>query len=227
MKKALLPVLLAVALGSTAILLLQNNLRRHTGPQWQQESMTYLPQGERIKPALLGFETTVAHYLWLRTIIYFGGHLMTDGTYPWLINMLDIITRLCPWFYPAYEFAGIMVPDVCHNPEAARILLERGLTHLGAKKFNVAFTMGMIFYRHYQDRKTAAHYFARASMAADAPQEKLAAMANAFFTRAGSPEEGLRFLLFSYESTDDPEVRRHLAKKIAEAERELGLRGGW
>ncbi|MBN1578145.1 MAG: hypothetical protein JW913_16410 [Chitinispirillaceae bacterium] len=209
-----------IAIGA-AINFLQSGLHRTAGPQWQQESMTYLPQGERIKPALLGFETTVAHYLWIRTIIYFGGHLMTDDKYPWLIDMLDIITRLCPWFFPAYEFAGIMVPDVCHNPEAARIILERGLTYLGAKKFNIAFTMGMVHYRYYDDRKTAAHYIARAAMAADAPREKLAPMANAFFTKAGSPAEGFRVLLFAYETSDNPDVRRHLAKKIEELRRDV------
>ena len=41
--------------------------------------------------------------------------------------MVDIITRLNPYFYPAYEFAGIMIPITCNNPEAARVILERDL----------------------------------------------------------------------------------------------------
>ena len=209
-------VIIAIA---TAINFLQSGLHRITGPQWQQESMTYLPHGERIEPTLLGFETTVAHYLWIRTILYFGGHTITDKQYPWLIDMLDIITRLCPWFYPAYEFAGLMVPDVCRNPEAARIILERGLTHLGATKWNIAFYIGTIHLRYYNDRKTAAHYIARAAMTPGAPREKLATMANAFFTQAGSFQEGMRFLLFAYETSGNPEVRRHLAVKIKELQR--------
>ncbi|MBN1306806.1 MAG: hypothetical protein JXA18_02740 [Chitinispirillaceae bacterium] len=209
----------AIVVIVAAINFLQSGLHRTAGPQWQQESMTYLPQGERLKPALLGFETTLAHYLWIRTILYFGGHAITDKQYPWLIDMLDVITRLCPWFYPAYEFAGLMVPEVCRNPEAARIILERGLTHLGATRWNIAFYMGTIHLRYYDDRKTAAQYMARAAMTAGAPRGKLAATANAFFTQAGSFHEGLQFLLFAYETSDNPEVRRHLAAKIRELQR--------
>ncbi len=204
----------AIVVIFTAINLLQTNLQRITGSQWKQESMTYLPKGEGAKGAFLGFETTVAHYLWIRTVLYFGSHVITDKQYPWLIDMLDIITRLCPYFYPAYEFAGIMVPEVCRNPAAARILLERGLTHLGAVKWNIAFYMGTIFLKYYDDRKTSAHYMARAALTPGAPREKLASMAHTFFTQAGSFEEGLQFLYFAYETSDNPEVKRYLAEKI-------------
>jgi hypothetical protein len=178
--------------------------------------MTYLPDNDGIKPALLGFETTLAHYLWIRTILYFGGHLMTDANYPWLIDMIDIITKLCPWFYPAYEFGGLMIPDICNNPAAARILLERGLTHLGDTKWNLAFYLGMIYYKYYDDRKTAAQYIARASFAKGAPREKLISMAQVFYTQAGSTDEALLFLLFTHNTSENPEVRKYLADKIRE-----------
>jgi hypothetical protein len=192
----------------------QNGLSRVTGTQWQQESLTYLPQGDRIKPALLGFETTVAHYLWIRTVIYFGGHRMTDNNYQRLVDMLDNITRLCPWFYPAYEFAGLIVPDVCNNPGAARILLERGMTYLGATKWNLAFHAGVICIKYYDDRSAAARYIARAAMVPGAPREKLVSMANAFYSQSGQFQEGLAFLYFAYENSDNPEVRRQYAEKI-------------
>jgi hypothetical protein len=209
-----------IAIGA-AIYMLQGGLYRTAGPQWQQESLTYLPRGGRIKGALLGFETTAAHYLWIRMVLYFGGHAITDKQYPWLIDMLDVITRLCPWFYPAYEFAGLMVPDVCGNPEAARILLERGLTYLGAKRWNIAFYMGMIFYKYYDDRRIAAGYFARAAHVGGAQREKLARLSSVFFSQSGSPAEGLQVLLFAWEASDNPEVRRHLAEKIGSLQREI------
>ena len=203
---------------------LQRDLHRLTGSGWQQESMTYLPRGDAVKTALLGFETTVAHYLWIRTVLYFGGHLLTDRQYPWIIDMVDIITRLCPWFYPAYEFAGVMIPDVCDNPAAARIILERGLTWLGSEKWNIAFYLGTIHLKYYDDRKTAAEYMARAALTPGAPRIKLSAMADAFYRQAGSPAEGLQFLLFSYETSDNPEVRRHIADKIAALHNSTSIR---
>lgn len=217
-RQTILKVVAVVTIGVTMVCL-QKDLRRRTGPAWQQESMTFLPSGERIKPFLLGFETTVAHYLWIRTILYFGGHNLTDRHYPWLIGMLDIITRLCPRFYPAYEFAGVLLPDVTGDPEASRILLERGLTHIGSTKWNIAFHMGVLHLKYYHDRKTAALYIVRAAMAAGAPRGKLINMASTFYTQAGSAYEGLRVLMFAYETSDNPEVRRHLAEKIAALQR--------
>ena len=204
-----------------AILLLQGSLRRSTGPSWYQENMVYLPRGEQLKPALLGFETTVAHYLWIRMVLYFGGHYITDKQYVWLISMLDAITRLCPYFYSAYEFAGLMVPDVCDNPEAARILLERGMTYVEKQKDLLAFQMGMIFYRYYDDRKTAALCFERGAHSKGKHAYKLARLASTFYSQAGIPAEGLQVLMFAWETSDNPDVRRHLAEKINMLQREM------
>ena len=213
-RQELVPIVVILIAAAAGTIFLQHDLRSITGNKWKRESMTYLPQGDRIKPFLLGFETTLAHYLWIRTVLYFGGHQMTDNDYPWLIDMLDGITRLCPWFYPAYEFAGLMVPEVCGNPGAARVLLERGLTYLGGTRWNIAFYMGSLYLNSYHDRKTAAEYMARAAFTPGAPREKLVALANAFYTQAGSPAEALRLLTFAYNNSDNPEVRRHLAEKI-------------
>jgi hypothetical protein len=201
-------------LAGTGIFFLKKKLHEVTGPSWHTENMTYLPKGDRLKDAFLGFETTVAHYLWIRTILYVGEHVTSDREYVWLIDMIDNITRLCPWFYPAYEFAGLMIPDICGNPEAARILLERGMTHLGPKRWSLPFYMGMVYLKYYNDRRTAAEYVARAAMADSPHKAKLASMAHSFYTQAGIPDMDIQVLLFSYETSDNPEVRRHLAEKI-------------
>ena len=224
MKRGLLPIAVLLAVTGTGIFFLQHDLRRITGEGWKQESMTYLPRADRIRPVFLGFETTVAHYLWIKTVLYFGGHRLTDRDYRWLIDMIDAITRLCPWFYPAYEFAGVLIPEVCDNPEAARVLLERGMRYLGATKWNIGFNLGVIYLNYYDDRKTAAEYIARAALTPGAPRVKLASMANTFFSQAGSPTEGSNLLLFVYKTSDNPEVRRYLAEKILALRNEQPVR---
>ena len=196
------------------IYLLQGDLHRITGENWQVESMTYLPGRAATRELFLGFETTVAHYLWIRTVLYFGGHRLSDRQYPWLVDMLDIITRLSPWFYPAYEFAGLMLPDVCGNPDAARIILERGLSRLGTTKWNIAFYLGMIYYEYYDDRKIAAEYLLRAAAVPGKHRKKLFSLAASFLSQAGVPYDELPMLLFTYETSENPEVRRHLAETI-------------
>lgn len=216
MRRRIAVLVFILALCASGIVFLQSDLRRVTGPMWHRESMTYLPKGDRLKNAFLGFETTVAHYLWIRTVLYFGEHLKGDGRHVWLVDMLDNITRLCPWFYPAYEFAGLMVPDYCSNPEAARILLERGLAYAGEKTWNLYFYLGTIHLKYYRDRRMAADFITHAALVESPHKMKLVSMANAFYRQVGAEEEGLAFLVFTYETSANPEVRRHIAEKIRE-----------
>lgn len=213
MKKTVILTFAAVAL-TGLIVFQQVSLLKLTGTSWKKENMAYLPGDERIKPAFLGFETTVAHYLWIRTIIYFGGHYVTDGDYKWLINMVDIITKLDPYFYPAYEFAGLVIPDVCKNPDAAKVILQRGLTYLGKTKWNIPFYLGMIYYEHYNDKETAARYISMASKVPGDQSVKLAGIAASFYNQAGKREMALEFLSFMYETSESPDVKRHLLNQI-------------
>jgi hypothetical protein len=212
MRTAIL-VFLAVALFGAAFHF-QHRLATVTGVAWKQESLTFLPGSDRIKPFLLGYEATVAHYLWIRTILYVGGHLITDKQYPQLVNMIDIITRLNPYFYPAYEFAGLMVPDMCGNPAAARIILDRGMTYLGDRKWNVPFYLGMIYFENYGDKKTAAMYFAHAARVPGAPVVNLGGLASTLYRQSGNADEAGVLLRFLYETSESPDVKRHLLEKL-------------
>lgn len=212
MKKVLFLIIITVLV--TGTIPVRKRLQQYCGPDWKQENLTYVPGNENIKHALLGFETTLAHYLWIRTILYFGSHKTGDNTYPWIITMLDIITRLCPWFYPAYEFAGLMVPDICGNPEAARILLERGITNIGERNWKCAFYLGMLYYKYYDDRRLAAESVARAAQVKSDQQKNLFSLADVLYTQSGSPQESLALMQLSYSTSENPEVRAFLAEKI-------------
>ena len=109
-----------------------------------------------------------------------------------------------------------MIPEVCGAPDAARVILERGLFHLGKTRWNVAFYLGMIYYKYYGDRETAARYFAMAARVPSEHSHKLANLAAMFYSEAGKQQEGRDFLLFMYNTSENPEVRRHLAEKIHE-----------
>jgi hypothetical protein len=196
----------------------QASLLKLTGTSWKKESMTFLPGDERIRPAFLGFESTAAHYLWIRTIIYFGSHSVTDNDYRWLINMIDIITKLDPYFYPAYEFAALIVPDVCKNPDAARVILQRGLTYLGRTKWNIPFYLGMLYYEHYNDKESAARYISLASKVPGGQRAKLAGIAASFYTEAGKRDMALELLTFMYKTSESPDVKRHLMNQIIKYE---------
>lgn len=222
MRKKLLIFVLVIALIS-GIAALQASLTQIRGTEWKQESVTYLPQNERIKPFLMGFETTVANYLWIRSVLYFGDHYITDRNFEFFVKMVDVVTRLNPYFYPAYEFAGLMIPDICNNPDAARVILERGIFYIGETQWKVAFYLGMVYYKYYDDSALAAYYLALASQSKGAPAVKLAQLAAAFYNKTENLASSNTFLYFLYQTSESPDVRKFLMEKIADKHAEINV----
>jgi hypothetical protein len=180
------------------------------------ESMAYLPGNERVKPFMLGFNTTCAHYIWISAMLYFGEHLESDRQFKWLAQMLDMVTRLHPHFHEAYEFAGLMLPDYCRDPGAARVILERGMNTLGNTKWNIPFYLGLLYNNHYNDPERAALCMTMAAQAPSAHSGKLARLAAHYYQSAGHGGEAMDVLLFLRETSENPEVRKHIDGKIEE-----------
>jgi hypothetical protein len=172
--------------------------------------MAFLPSSDRAKPFFIGFHREYAVLLWIRTTIYFGSHIMGDGNFPWLVSMIDIITRLNPEFYPAYEFGGLMLPKFCNNPDAARIILERGIASKVEKKWKLYFYLGMLYYEKYKDNVSATICIVTASGLDGAPEKKLSALARALYMKTSDTEKNGRFLDLLYGASENPEVRKHV-----------------
>jgi hypothetical protein len=196
------------------IVCVQNKLSAISASAKVPSSMAYLPESEKIRPWLLGFHSAFADYLWIRTTIYFGGHLMGDREFPWLIHMVDIITRLNPRFYPAYEFGGLMFSKICNNPEAAKIVLQRGISANIEKKWKLCFFLGMLYYERYFDCQNAAVYIAIAAQLPGAPAQKLTSLAVSMYNKVPGLAQDGRFLALLYTTSENPEVRRFLLEKL-------------
>ncbi len=207
--------LLIMGLLFTAVFTVKSRLNTVRAGGQDLENMAYLPGSEKVKPFMMGFHTTYAHYLWIRTVLYTGDHLMGDRQFGWLVQMVDMLTRLHPHFYEAYEFAGLMIPDLCDDPDAARIILERGMNHLGSTKWNVPFYLGMLYYKYYDDPERAAFYISQAARIPGPHKHKLAGVAASLYRRSGKETDGMALLVFLYESSGNPEVRRHIYQKIS------------
>lgn len=202
------------------IFFFQNRLTKIADSEWKTENLSIVPGNESIKYRLLGFQTTYSNILWIKTLIYFGDHYLTDKNYHWLVKMVDMVTKTNPLFYPAYEFAGVMLPEICNDPDAARVILERGLFHIGDKKWNIAFYLSMLFYKYYGQNEIAADYMALSSMVNGAPRQKLASIAAALYKKAGLENTALDFLVISCLASENPEVKTHLERKIKELKKQ-------
>jgi hypothetical protein len=177
--------------------------------------MTYLPESEKIRPWLLGFHAAIADYLWIRTTLYFGDHLLGDQEFPWLTRMIDIITRLNPRFFPAYEFGGLMFSKIFNNPEASKIILQRGISANVEKRWKLYFYLGMLYYERYDDCGNAALYSAIAAQLPGAPAEKLMSLATALYNKSPDRAFSGQFQELLYAASENPEVRNFLLNKRA------------
>jgi len=193
---------------------LQTVLTSSKDPSWFTERMSYLPSSDKIESLFLGYTSAYADYLWIRTMLYFGSHYMTDKDYPWLVAMVDMVTKLNPRFYPAYEFAALMIPDFCHNPDAARVILDRGISAFGASNWKLPFYLGWLYYREYHDKVRAAYYLQLASQDPKvAPY--IVGLTARFLRDAGLHDQSRRFLLTMYETAENPRVREHIRQKLS------------
>jgi hypothetical protein len=199
-----------------SIVVLQNRLTGLSRSSEVPQSMAYLPESDKIIPWFLGFQTVVGDYLWIRTTLYFGGHLLKDRQYPWLLSMVDMVTKLNPRFYPAYEFAGLLLPDVCKNLDAAKILLQRGISANVKNTWKLYFYLGMLYYKYSGDYKNAAYFIAVAAQMPDAPAAKLTGLATTFFSRAHNELKAKEFEYLMYNISENPEVRRYLMGKMSQ-----------
>ncbi len=205
------------------IFLTQNKLSAMSNALQPPPSMAYVPESEKIRPWFLGFHTAFADFLWIKTTIYFGSHLLGDRQFPWLLKMIDMVNRLNPYFYPAYEFGGLLVPEICHNPQAAKIILERGVCSKLDKKWKLYFYLGMLNYKYFNDYPRAAVCIATAAQLPGAPVEKLSSIAESIFSKSAGSAQGELFMRFMYSTSENPEVRRYLNNKF-KARRPAGAR---
>jgi hypothetical protein len=195
---------LALAL-LAATTVVQHRLTDFKDETWIAERMSSIPRSDKVKSYMLGYETVYAQYLWIRTMLYFGEHYDSDRDFRWLVSMVDMVTRLNPRFYPAYEFAGLMLPRFGNAPDVARVILQRGIFHLGADHYKLAFYLGWLHYQQYRDYDRAAEYLSLAGTHPDAP----------FFRRAGKSSTARAFLASVYQAAENPMVRRAVAGKMA------------
>jgi hypothetical protein len=205
------------------IIVLQNRLSAISRAYQEPPSMAYVPESDKIRPWFLGFHTAFADFLWIKTTIYFGSHYLGDRQYPWLTHMVDIVTRFNPHFYPAYEFGGLLVPDLSGNPAAGRIILERGVCAPLEKKWKLYFYLGLLHYKFFNDYQKAAVCIATAAQLPGAPVKKLTGVAESMFKKSSS--SGVEFFEFMYSASENPEVRRYFRDKIKEAPRRGGVSG--
>ncbi|MGH7255085.1 MAG: hypothetical protein ACREI3_04840, partial [Nitrospirales bacterium] len=115
--------LLTLSLGLVAVLNLVG-LERSRPPAVRAAELSYLPKGEYLRVAVLGYRQAVADLIWLKAVQHFGTKYQTKEGYRWAYHAVDVLTDLDPKFSFAYQAAGTILGVWAGLPKESIALLK-------------------------------------------------------------------------------------------------------
>ena len=99
LKQGLIQAALGLILlaGSSVLLHLLDGQRTAVA---RAEQLAYLPKGDYLKLAVLGYRQVVADLIWLQAVQHIGAKRDTQRGYSWTYHAVDVLTDRDPTFVP-------------------------------------------------------------------------------------------------------------------------------
>jgi len=216
-----------VSIGAAVAVVLLHGLQLHLdearAARQRLQQFMFVPPGEHLRIAALGYEQTVADLVWIQAVQAMGERKVTPEAGVWLVHALDVITTLDPRFVRVYVSGGIALTTLVSMYADSNRLLQKGMTH-NPGVWELPFFLGFNYYFEEANDLKAAEYISRASRLPGAP-EFLAPLAARLYVSARTPEDAIDFLTQVYDQTKDENVKRVLAQRLKEVvvERDLLL----
>src|SRR5438132_5683222 len=184
--------------------------------------LAYLPKGEYLRVAVLGYRQMAADLIWLKAVQHFGEerNQTTEG-YLWAYHAVDVLTDVDPKFTFAYQAAGIVLGVWANLPAESIALLTKGMRH-NPDVWQLPFYVGYDYFYELHDPVQAAIYLRVASELPGAPAY-LPKLAARMTVEAGDPDAALEFLQRLYQQLQDERLRESLVQRMKEviAERDI------
>jgi tetratricopeptide (TPR) repeat protein len=178
------------------------------------EVYMYIPSAEFLKPFTLGYNQLAADYFWVKTISYFGDHVVTDRQYPWLYHILDLVTTLDPHCTWPYFFGATILSVEANQIEQSNKILKKAMRfHPDNWKF--PFYLGYNYWYHYDDPGTAARYLAIAAELPGAPG-MLKTFPASLYSEAGQKQAALIFLQEMLQTAQDQLLIDQIQKRMSD-----------
>jgi len=211
------------ALLALSIALIQEPVHSWSNATPKLQQLMYLPDGEYLRMASLGYRAVAADLLWLQVIQVMGQRKLSESAGQWLFHAVDRITTLDPKFVRAYEAGSLALCTLVVMPEESNRLLEKGMEH-NPQEWKLPFLLGINYYFELGDDAKAAESMAKAANLPGAP-DGLARLAAKLFVVAKSPQQAVDLLAKIYEETTDENVRKLLEIRLKESivERDLQI----
>ena len=207
-------VVCVVGLGSTL------DLRRNA--LVRAEQLAYLPKGEYLRLAVLGYRQLVADIIWLQAVPHIGAKKDSQQGYSWTYHAVDVLTDLDPHFVPPYQATGVFLGVLVGHHDEAIALLTKGIRH-NPEVWQLPFLAGYIAFYELCDPVAGSQFFRVAAQLPGAPAY-LPKLAARMTIMTGDPDAALEFLDRFSRSVSDEQVREALAQRMKEILQERDLR---
>lgn len=198
------------------------SLEEKRPPHVRAEELGYLPKGQYLRLASLGYRQIVADIIWLQAVQHLGARTDTKQGYRWTYHAVDVLTDLDPTFVPAYQAAGTILGVWAGRTQESIAILKKGMQH-NPEVWQLPFLIGYDYFYELCDPSSAARYLQIAAMLPGAP-EYLPRLAARMAVEAGDPEAALEFLEGLVRQTNDERLRTVLTERMKHVMQERNLR---
>ncbi len=220
LKRGVVQVLLGLSLlaGASGLLYILDHERNAVA---RAEQLAYLPKGEYLRLAVLGYRQLVADLIWLQAVQHIGASRDTQLGYRWTYHAVDVLTDLDPTFVPPYQATGVFLGVLVGRHKEGLAILSKGIRHNPAI-WQLPFLAGYISYYELCNPVAGGQYLRIAAQVPGAPAY-LPKLAARMTVESGDPTAALEFLdRFSRSVTDD-RVREALVQRMKEIVQEKDL----
>ena len=205
--------------GSSVLLYLLDGQRTAVA---RAEQLAYLPKGEYLKLAVLGYRQVVADLIWLQAVQHIGAKRDTQRGYSWTYHAVDVLTDLDPTFVPPYQATGLFLGVLVGRQEEGLAILDKGIRH-NPSSWQLPFLAGYVSYYELCNPVAGGEYLRIAARVPGSPAY-LPQLAARMTVESGDPTAALEFLDRFSRSVTDERVREALLQRMKEIVQEKDLR---
>jgi tetratricopeptide (TPR) repeat protein len=120
-----------------------------------EERLGMLPSGEALEWVSMGFETQIADWMWIRSVLVFGENSAEQSDphwQDWLERSLNVSIILDPHWHSLYSYGGLML-KVAGDVDASNRLLQKALERFPEDHY-FAFSLGANHYLQGEEAST-------------------------------------------------------------------------
>lgn len=174
----------------------------------------YLPSGEFVEQASLGYRELASDMVWFQAVQYYGGYAQSQHDLAYFSGLIDITTELDPHFVFPYIFGAVVMSQDLGDLDRGINLLKRGMQKNPAM-YELPFEIGFLYYTVAHDDSAAARYF---DLASRLPGGKVRAgrFAAFVYSKAGHTETSIRMWQEIENDESEQPYLRDLAKHYIE-----------